>query len=240
MDILRQRRRALERFKGLLLNDGVKDRVAKIILFGSVAKGEDTGESDIDILILATDELEKVSEASADAALRTGIETGVSVEPLIYCQDQLRFPHSFFISKALIAGKEIYSMAEKKLRREEARSYLNLAEIYLEGAKRSYEAGDLRIAMDAGYNAAELCVKGLLLLKADDLPKTHGGVVTKFGELYVKRRILPASTGRELHLALERRNKARYDYHAEIGERDVKKTLGLVAELVTALKAGVE
>jgi uncharacterized protein (UPF0332 family) len=240
MDILRRRRRVLECFKRRLLKDGVKERVAKIILFGSVAKGEDTGESDIDLLILATDELEKVSEASAGAALWTGIETGVSVEPLIYCQDQLRFPHSLFISKALITGKEIYSMAEKKLRKEEARSYLNLAEIYLEGAKRSSEAGDLRIAMDAGYNAAELCVKGLLLLKADDLPKTHSGVVTKFGELYVKRRALPASMGRELHQALERRNKARYDYHAEIGERDVKKTLGLVAELVTALKAGVE
>jgi len=240
MSILRQRIEALESFKDRLLKDGVKERVAKIILFGSVAKGVATRESDVDLLILATDDLEKVSEASAEAALWTGIETGVSVEPLIYCQDQLRFPHSLFISKAITSGKEIYSMSEKELRREEARGYLHLAEIYLEGAKRSFQAGDLRIASDAGYNAAELCVKGLLLLKLDDLPKTHSGVVTRFGEVYVKPQLVPASTERELRQALERRNKARYDYHADITERDVEKTLSLVSELVSRLTAEVE
>lgn len=240
MSVLRQKLEALESFTTLLLKDGVKERVAKIILFGSVAKGEATEESDVDLLVLATDELEKVSEACAEAALWTGIETGVSVEPLVYCQDQLRFPHSFFIYKAITSGKEIYSMPEKELRREEARGYSNLAEIYLEGAKRSFEAGDLRIAIDAGYNAAELCVKGLLLLKMDNLPKTHSGVVTKFGEVYVKPQLVPASVGRELRQALERRNKARYDYHADITERDVEKTLSLVSELISRLKAEVE
>lgn len=142
--------------------------------------------------------------------------------------------------KAIASGKEIYSMPEKELRREEARGYLNLAEVYLKGAKRSLQGEDLRIAIDAGYNAAELCVKGLLLLKMDDLPKTHSGAVTKFGEVYVKPQLASASVGRELRQALERRNKARDDYHAEITERVVKKTLGLASELIGKLKLEVE
>jgi len=41
-----------------LINE-IKDLSKKIILFGSAASGEDTGESDIDLLII-TDEKEKV------------------------------------------------------------------------------------------------------------------------------------------------------------------------------------
>lgn len=240
MSVRKQKLQVVESFTNFLLKDGVKERVAKIILFGSVARGKATEGSDVDLLVLATDELEKVSKACAEAALWTGIETGVSIEPLVYCHDQLRFPHSFFIYKAIVSGREIYSMPEKGLRREEARSYLNLAEVYLEGAKRSLRGEDFRIAIDAGYNAAELCVKGLLLLKIGNLPKTHSGAVAKFGEVYVKLQLVSVSVGRELHQALERRNKARYDYHAEITERDVRKTLRLASELISKLKVEVK
>ncbi|MBI3988438.1 MAG: hypothetical protein HY347_02345 [candidate division NC10 bacterium] len=83
-------------------------------------------------------------------------------------------------------------------------------------------------------------MKGLLLSKLDDLPKTQSGVVTKFGEVSVKPQLVPASTGREVRQALEQRNKARYDYHADITERDVEKTMSLVSELVSRLTAEVE
>jgi len=42
-----------------------------------------------------------------------------------------------------------------------------------------------RVAVDVGYNAVELCIKALILLRAGEIPRTHGGIVKKFGEIYV-------------------------------------------------------
>jgi hypothetical protein len=52
------------------------------------------------------------------------METQISVEPLVYCLDQLRHPHFLFIADAITGGKEIYSMAEPELSRAEARGFL--------------------------------------------------------------------------------------------------------------------
>ncbi len=146
---------AAEYFRRLLLDDGVKDRIAKLIVFGSAVRGEAGPESDVDLLVLATDDLEEVSQACAEASLRTAMELRISVEPLVYCLDQLRQPHSLFIANALASGKEIYSMAEPDLSRAEARGFLNLAQIYREAAERAVATGDFRIAVDLAYNAAE-------------------------------------------------------------------------------------
>ena len=222
---------AVEHFRQLLLRNGVRDRIAKLILFGSAARGEATPESDVDLLVLATDDLDEVSQACAEASLRTAVEMHISVEPLVYCLDQLRLPHSLFVANAIANGKEIYSMAEPELFRAEARGFLNLAQIYREGAERALATGDPRIAVDLAYNAAELCVKGLLVLRGESIPRTHGGVVARFGELYVRPGLVPEGVGRDLHLGLERRNKARYDWHAEVSERDAARSIAVAREL---------
>ena len=226
---------AVEHFSRILLRDEVKERIAKLIVFGSVARGEATPESDVDLLVLATDDLEAVSLACADASLRTGMETQISVEPLVYCLDQLRYPHSLFIADAISSGKEIYSMAEPELSRAEAMGFLTLAQVYREAAERAVAGSDFRIAADLAYNAAELCVKGMLILGGEAIPRMHAGIVTRFGELYVRRGAIPEAVGRDLHLSLERRNKARYDWHAEIGEREAAKSVTLARELAERL-----
>ena len=230
---------AVEYFTRLLLEDGAKDRIAKLILFGSVARGEAVSESDVDLLVLATDDLEGVSQACAKASLRTALETQVSVEPLVYCVDQLRHPHSLFIANAIAHGREIYSMSEPELFRAEAQGLLNLAQLYCDAAGQAHSGGEFRIAADLAYNAAGLCAKSLLLMSGETIPRTHAGVVTRFGELYIKSGRLPESLGRDLHLVLERRNKARYDWHAEIGERDAARSVTLAREFAGRLQAGL-
>jgi uncharacterized protein (UPF0332 family)/predicted nucleotidyltransferase len=228
---------AVEHFSRILLKDGVKERIAKLIVFGSVASGKATPESDVDLLVLATDDLEAVSQACAEASLQTAIETQVSVEPLVYCLDQLEHPHSLFLAEAITSGKEIYSMAEPELSRAEARGFLNLAQVYREAAERAVAADDFRIAADVAYNAAELCVKALLLLSGETIPRTHGGILTRFADLYVRQGRIPETLGRDLHLGLERRNKARYDWHAEIGERDAVRSVAVARDLADHLQA---
>jgi len=228
---------AVEHFSRILLGDGVKDRIAKLILFGSVARDDVTPESDVDLLVLATDDLDRVSRACAEAALRTGMELRISVEPLVYCVDQLWHPHSLFIAEAIANGKEMYSMPELDLSRAEARGLLNLAQTYSDAAEKAMAVGDFRIAVDLAYNAAELCIKGLLRLSGEAIPRTHGGIITRFSELYVRSGHISEVLGRDLHLGLEQRNKARYDWHAEIGERDAARSVAVARNLAQYLQA---
>ena len=123
-------------------------------------------------------------------------------------------------------------MPEEELVVREARYYLEVGGEYLAQAKNSLGAGDLRLAADGAYNACELCCKGLLLLKPNEIPRTHGGIVQKFGELYVKAKIVPELTGRRLNLGLDLRNRVRYDFHARIDSEDTAEVVKL-AEVLT-------
>lgn len=170
----------------LLAGEG-KNIISKVFLFGSVAKGSPAPESDIDLLIFGLKDFETIREKCADAALKTWIKFSVGVEPLIYCMDNFRIMDSYFLYKVISEGKEVYGMDEEELQNAEARAYLDLATEYLEGARRSYEANDFRISIDAAYNWVELCAKGLLLLKGSSIPRSHGGVVGEFGKEYIRQ-----------------------------------------------------
>jgi uncharacterized protein (UPF0332 family) len=240
MDIYEKKLKALDYFKNRLLNSDVKDMIAEIILFGSVANGEATPDSDIDVLVFTFGDLKKVSYACADASMRTGIETKESVEPLVYCIDDLRYVNSYFIYNVVKNGKEVYKLDEKELLRGEVKGYLELAKSYHQTFKRLIVENDFRVAVDVGYNAAELCVKGLLLLKMEGFPRTHGGLVQKFGELYVKPKLIADDVGQALNIALENRNKARYDYHAKITKEDTEDIERLATTLIGILEREIE
>jgi uncharacterized protein (UPF0332 family)/predicted nucleotidyltransferase len=239
--ILERKYRAIDDFSRRLLTSDVRDAIAKIILFGSVRKKEGVrADSDVDLLVLAAHSLDEVAEACLDISFETNVDLGESIEPLVYCLDTLRFPASYFVYYNLKTGEEIYSMDEERLRREESRGYLDLAREYRRSAQNSLSVGDYRLAVDGAYNAAELCAKGLLILKMEDLPTSHGGIVGKLGELYVRTGILPREMGRQLNKGLSLRAQARYDYHARIGEDEAKTMLNLAADLMAALSRELE
>ncbi len=126
---------------------------------------------------------------------------------------------------------------DQKLEKMEAKDYLILAEIYLEiaefrGKKKEYLWG----VVDAAYNSAELCAKGLLALKLEEIPSTHGGVVQKFSQFYIKTNILKKELGRIFQKALRLRNIARYEVRKEIIDEDTKEVLELTKKLIKFLK----
>src|SRR6266511_366789 len=227
--------RAMEYFLEHLPGSSVQDSIAKIFLFGSFARGEVDERSDVDLLVFSFDRLREVREACADASFEAALKYGESVEPLVYCVDDLRYVPSHFLYSVLSRGKEIYTVPEEELVVREARNYLDLAREYLAQAKNSFGVGDLRLAVDGAYNACELCCKGLLLLKLNEIPRTYGGIVQKFGELYVKAKIVPELTGRRLNLGLDLRNRARYDFHARIDREDAAEVVKLAEALIDTL-----
>lgn len=234
-ELIDKKRKALEYFSSHLLSSPGGKHVGKIILFGSLVNNEIRAESDVDVLILALNNLNEVEDAAAEASLDTGLEIGESVEPLVYCVDEWRYPSSYFLYSITCNGKEIYSMDEKHIRKEESRGYRDLAAEYLEGSIKCLMSGDFRLAVDAAYNAAELCAKGLLLFKLDKLPSSHGGVVTKFSELFIKEGLASKNLGRALNKALALRNKSRYDRHTRIGKEDAEEVQRIAEEMATLL-----
>lgn len=62
------------------------DDIVKIILFGSVARGDDTEESDIDILIITTNS-DELSDEINSAAVDIILETDEFISPHVMSED---------------------------------------------------------------------------------------------------------------------------------------------------------
>ena len=127
-------------------------------------------------------------------------------------------------------------MNEREMKKEEARGYLGLAAHYLEVAEGLLKDNEYRVSSDVAYNSAELAAKGLLLFKMDELPTSHRGIVNKFGELYVKSGDVDWKLGRRLNDGIRVRNKARYDSHAEIGEKEAGQMIKLARGVIDLLR----
>jgi len=243
-ELQERKREAARAFLRCLLAGEAKPLVAQVILFGSAAWGEPSPESDVDVAVVGIRDLERLRRAVADAEQRAYEERGEGVEALVYPLERLRAPGSYFLYRVLQGGEAIYAMEERELRRREAENYLQLAEEYREGAEDALRTGRHRLAVDAAYNAAELCVKGLLLLqeRVKDLPGSHGGLVGEFGKRYVQTGQVGRELGRQLYQdqALELRNRARYEFNAQIRRDDAQAVLRLAKELHTLLEGRLQ
>lgn len=235
--LLDRKYRALDDFVARVEESEISDSIAKLILYGSVLRGDAHEESDIDVLVIATGDLRQVDETCGDIAFDVMLDQGQRVSPMVYCVDVLRYPVSYFSYRAIREGKEVYGMEERQLRRAESLGYLELAIEYKQQSLRSLNVGDYRLAVDGAYNAAELCAKGLLLLKLEDIPSSHGGIIQKFGELWIKTDLLPREMGRGLNKGFELRNQARYERHVRIREDEAKVILAPTEQFIDALSA---
>lgn len=230
---------ALQAYVRNLLASPTRPDIAKIILFGSVAKGEARPESDVDVMVLGFDHLDLLRGASYDATLELGEYAGEGVEPLFETIDEWVEPQDYFMYRVTRFGKEVYSVPNEELKRTQAEDWLSLARDCLSDAEYSGIGSRWRAAADLSYNAAELCVKSLILLKQDDLPRTHGGLLTRFGELYVRDGPFPRQLGERLNRGLEVRSWARYRRKVNITQAMAEENLSLAKELISHLHSAL-
>ena len=101
---MQNNRQALNEFSRYMLSLPEGKNGCKIILFGGLVRGDVKDGSDVDVLILASGDLNAVENAAAHAALETGMQFGESVEPLVYCLDEVRYPSSFFVPLYQLLG----------------------------------------------------------------------------------------------------------------------------------------
>jgi uncharacterized protein (UPF0332 family) len=127
-------------------------------------------------------------------------------------------------------------MDDDELKANEINSYLNMAQEYLDIAKTSLKEDKFRVAVDTAYNSSEACVRALLHLKLEGIPRSHGGLNNKFDELYVVTGIVPKKMGRDLNIMMELRSQARYDAHALVRKEDALSAIELAETLMELLK----
>lgn len=234
--LIRKKRLAAQEFVRRLLASTVGGSVVKALLYGSVQKGQPHEESDIDLLIVLNGDVRQAHEICGDISFELLLETGERVEAIAYCTDNLFHPQSFFVYHILKTGEVLYTMEEQQVRQQEATALCHLAEDYLIASKATAQQGYVRLAIDGAYNAAELATKGLLRLRIDDMPSSHGGVVNRFGDLYVRTGEVVADLGRRLNKSLALRNLARYDYHANPTTEDYHTVRELAQTLIDILR----
>ncbi len=221
----------LNHLKEHLLSGEGGDKIARIILFGSHARGMAGPDSDIDILIATLDGRE-VERAILDRVYDFMAAQQAPIEIIFSSIYDLFPPRDYFLYNVSRYGVEVYSMDAGEIKRAMAEDLARLAGEYLESAREVLERGRIRLAIDAGYNAAELAAKALILLKQDDVPGSHGGIVSLFGALYTKTGEVKPELGRRLNRALQLRNEARYRPGARLTKEDAEEVIHLADALL--------
>ncbi len=94
---------------------------------------------------------------------------------------------------------------------KEAASLIERAKKYLDSAEKLLEAGDYESATSRAYYAMFYAAEAALLTKGLSF-SSHKGVISAFGEQFIKTGDLAREMGRELNRAFEKRQLADYEY----------------------------
>lgn len=205
----------IDKLKTYLISDSIGKKIVKIYYFGSRVKGKATKDSDVDILIISNDGRE-FEEDLLNKIYDFQLEYEIPLEVITYQINDLYPIKDYLLYNIIQYGKEVYSMSNEEIKNELVNNLKVLTEEYLESSIEVLEKNRLRLSIDAAYNAAELSTKALILLKEDDLPGSHGGIVNLWSRLYVKTGKVDKELGRALNISLKLRNDARYKPHANI------------------------
>ena len=94
---------------------------------------------------------------------------------------------------------------------KEIKSLVERAEKYLRSAEILLKEGDYESSVSRTYYAMFYCAQAVLLTKNLSF-SSHKGVISAFGEHFVKTGIFQKEMGRELNRAFEKRQLGDYEY----------------------------
>ena len=107
---------------------------------------------------------------------------------------------------------------------KEIKSLMKRAEKYLRSAKMLLEEGDYESSVSRTYYAMFYSAQAILLTKNVSF-SSHKGVISAFGEHFIKTDIFPKEMGRELNRAFEKRQIGDYEYTFVISKREAEEIL---------------
>lgn len=115
--------------------------------------------------------------------------------------------------------------------KNEIKSLLERADRYVQSAEMLLEDGDYESSISRIYYAMFFSVEALLLSKNLSF-SSHKGVISAFGEHFIKTKVFPKEMGRELNRAFEKRQISDYEYTFVISEDEAKEMFDSGKEFV--------
>jgi len=106
----------------------------------------------------------------------------------------------------------------------EIESLMERAKRYLESAEMLYGNSDYESSVSRSYYAMFYSAQAALLTKKLS-SSSHKGVISAFGEHFVKTGTFPKEMGRELNRAFEKRQIGDYEYRFVISKEEAKAIL---------------
>jgi uncharacterized protein (UPF0332 family) len=107
---------------------------------------------------------------------------------------------------------------------KEIKSLIERAKKYIKSAEILLREGDYESSVSRTYYAMFYGAQAVLLTKNMSF-SSHNGVISAFGEHFVKTNIFPKEMGRELNRAFEKRQLGDYEYTFVISEAEAKELL---------------
>ena len=188
-----------------------------LVLYGSYARGDHDPESDIDLLVLLSDELDvnnerrAVSQLSCEVCDRSSFQ-GVLVSPMVAREtDYQRGKTPFHLN----VKREGISFAPggRIDMQPEIEDLLDRAKRNLRVAGDIFGGDDYDIAISRAYYAMFYAAEAALLSRGVARSR-HSGVIAAFNEYFVSTGLLPDIPARALPGAFDQRNQADYGNEA--------------------------
>ena len=107
---------------------------------------------------------------------------------------------------------------------KEIKSLIKRARKYLKTATLLLKEGDYESCVSRVYYAMFYSAQALLLTKNLSF-SSHKGVISAFGEHFIKGGIFPKEMGRELNRAFEKRQLGDYEYTFVISKKEAEELL---------------
>ena len=118
---------------------------------------------------------------------------------------------------------------------EDIKNSLDLALDTFDDAKFLAQCERYRGAMNWCYYAYYYLAKGILVTKGI-VAKTHKGLNSEFGRVFIKTAEIPLEYGEYLGYLFRERQTADYEPEEEIGKEEVDKALQMVEEFINFVK----
>ena len=252
---LTRHRHVADRTTELVL-DELRGRVHSVVMYGSVARGNHTEESDVDILVIADSptEPDRFSERLLD------IETASGPLPQLLLRTRedvgrLVDMRTWFIKDVLSQGVALYDDGTFHGFRSSAiedgaisgspteefvQLQLDMSNEALEASAATRSQGLLRSTVDRAYYAAYHAAITILSHQGVRPPKSHRGLVSVFGSEIANSGIVPSSLGRTLALLHRDRMQSNYEARAQVTEETADRAVTSARQFVEAVRAALD
>lgn len=118
---------------------------------------------------------------------------------------------------------------------KEAKALIKKAHRYLKSAEMLLLDEDFESSVSRAYYAMFYCAEAALLTKNLSF-SSHKGVISAFGEHFIKTGIFPKEFGRELNRAFEKRQIGDYEYTSLISDEDAEEILDDGRQFISAIE----